>query len=36
MLGLSSLGRSESHVMSTLDAVLNVLRHLAGRQRPES
>ena len=36
MLGLSSLGRSESHVMSTLDAVLNVLHHLAGRQRPES
>jgi len=31
VLGLSSLGRSESHVMSTLDAVLNVLHHLAGR-----
>ncbi|HVN64438.1 MAG TPA: hypothetical protein VMT58_07355, partial [Candidatus Binataceae bacterium] len=30
-LGLSSLGRSESHVMSTLDAVLNALHHLAGR-----
>ena len=31
VLGLSSLGRSESHVMSTLDAVLNVLHKLAGR-----
>ncbi len=31
VLGLSSLGRSESHVMSTLDAVLNALHHLAGR-----
>ena len=31
VLGLSSLGRSESHVMSTLDAVLNVLHNLAGR-----
>jgi pyruvate kinase len=31
VLGLSSLGRSESHVMSTLDAVLKVLHHLAGR-----
>jgi pyruvate kinase len=31
VLGLSSLGRSESHVMSTLDAVLNILHHLAGR-----
>jgi pyruvate kinase len=31
MLGLSSLGRSESHVMNTVDAVLEILRHLAGR-----
>jgi pyruvate kinase len=31
MLGLSSLGRSESHVMNTVDAVLQVLRQLAGR-----
>lgn len=31
-LGLSSLGRTESHVMSTVDAVLNALHHLAGRQ----
>ena len=31
VLGLSSLGRTESHVMSTLDTVLAVLHHLAGR-----
>ncbi len=31
VLGLSSLGRSEAHVMSTLDAVLSVLHRLAGR-----
>jgi pyruvate kinase len=31
-LGLSSLGRAEAHTMWTLDAVLSVLRHLAGRQ----
>ncbi|HUO05806.1 MAG TPA: pyruvate kinase [Candidatus Binataceae bacterium] len=31
VLGLSSLGRSESHVMSTLDAVLSALHHLAGQ-----
>jgi pyruvate kinase len=31
LLGLSSLGRSESHVMSTIDAVLNALHHLVGR-----
>jgi len=31
MLGLSSLGRSESHVMNTVDAVLKILCHLAGR-----
>ena len=32
-LGLSSLGRAESHTLWTLDAVLNVLRHLSGRSR---
>ena len=32
-LGLSSLGRAESHTLWTLDAVLNVLRHLSGRYR---
>ena len=31
VLGLSSLGRSESHVMSTLDAVLSALHRLTGR-----
>jgi pyruvate kinase len=31
VLGLSSLGRSESHVMNTVDAVLKILCHLAGR-----
>src|SRR5215468_4958407 len=31
VLGLPSLGRSESHVMNTVDAVLKVLCHLAGR-----
>src|SRR5262245_2178118 len=31
-LGLSSLGRAESHTMWTLDAVLSVLRQLAGPQ----
>jgi len=30
-LGLSSLGRAESHVLVTVDAVLRVLHHLAGR-----
>ena len=30
-LGLSSLGRSESHVMATVDAVLAALARLAGR-----
>jgi pyruvate kinase len=29
-LGLSSLGRSESHVLSTVDAVLNILYQLTG------
>jgi pyruvate kinase len=31
-LGLSSLGRSEAHVMSTLNSVLAALHHMAGRQ----
>ncbi len=31
-LGLSSLGRTEAHVMSTLNSVLVVLHHLAGRK----
>ena len=31
-LGLSSLGRTEAHVMSTLNAVLVALQHLAGRK----
>ncbi|MFC6635482.1 pyruvate kinase [Microbulbifer taiwanensis] len=30
-LGLSSLGRAESHVLATVDAVLEALHHLAGR-----
>jgi pyruvate kinase len=30
-LGLSSLGRTESHVMSTLDAVLSILHRLNGQ-----
>lgn len=33
-LGLSSLGRAESHVLATVDAVLEVLHRLAGRSRP--
>lgn len=33
-LGLSSLGRTESHVMAALDAVLRVLRKLAGEPTP--
>jgi pyruvate kinase len=35
-LGLSSLGRAESHVLATVDAVLEALHRLAGRswQRP--
>jgi pyruvate kinase len=32
-VGLSSLGRAESHTMWTIDAVLNALHHLAGRHR---
>ena len=35
MLGLSSLGRTESHVLAGLDAVLRILNHLADRPRPE-
>ncbi|MGB7794056.1 MAG: pyruvate kinase, partial [Terrimicrobiaceae bacterium] len=31
-LGLSSLGRLESHTLATLDAVLDVLHRLAGKQ----
>lgn len=31
-LGLSSLGRTESHVLASLDAVLGVLYRLAGRE----
>ena len=31
-LGVSSLGRTEAHVMSTLNAVLVALHHLAGRK----
>lgn len=31
-IGLSSLGRSEAHVMSTLNSVLAALHHMAGRQ----
>ena len=33
-LGLSSLGRTESHVMAGLDAVLRILRKLAGEKAP--
>lgn len=32
--GLSSLGRSESHVLNSLDAVLKILHLLAGRKLP--
>jgi len=35
-LGLSSLGRAESHTLWTLDAVLNVLRQLTGRYSQSS
>jgi pyruvate kinase len=36
-LGLSSLGRAESHVLATVDAVLDVLHNLTGRDyRPPS
>lgn len=33
-LGLSSLGRAESHVLATVDAVLEVLHRLTGSPRP--
>lgn len=33
-LGLSSLGRAESHVMASVDAVLDILRRLAGGGEP--
>lgn len=33
-LGLSSLGRTESHVLAALDAVLAILHRLAGRPAP--
>ena len=33
-LGLSSLGRSEAHVLATVDAVWNALHHLAQRNLP--
>jgi len=32
-LGLSSLGRAESHVLATVDAVLEILHRLTGRRR---
>ena len=35
-LGLSSLGRAESHVLATVDAVLEVLRRLASRAPPQT
>ena len=35
-LGLSSLGRSEAHVMATLDAVLRILHELARKPWPTS
>jgi pyruvate kinase len=34
-LGLSSLGRSEAHVLATVDAVLDALHALAGRPRAD-
>jgi len=34
--GLSSLGRAESHVLSNIDAVLDVVRSLLNRPRPDS
>jgi pyruvate kinase len=33
--GLSSLGRAESHVLATVDALLNVLHQLTGSPRPQ-
>ena len=32
-LGLSSLGRTESHVLATVDAVLNALDHVSSKPR---
>lgn len=34
-MGLSSLGRAESHVLATVDAVLEVVHRLAGHSRQE-
>jgi pyruvate kinase len=34
MLGLSSLGRCEAHVLLTLDSVIRVLQHMVGDIRP--
>lgn len=34
MLGLSSLGRCEAHVLLTLDSVIHVLQHMVGETRP--
>lgn len=34
MLGLSSLGRCEAHVLLTLDSVIHVLQHMVGEARP--
>jgi len=34
MLGLSSLGRCEAHVLLTLDSVIHALRHMVGEARP--
>lgn len=34
MLGLSSLGRCEAHVLLTLDSVIHVLQHMIGEARP--
>ena len=34
MLGLSSLGRCEAHVLLTLDSVIHVLQHMVGDVRP--
>lgn len=34
MLGLSSLGRCEAHVLLTLDSVIHVLQHMVGEASP--
>ncbi|MGB8860106.1 MAG: pyruvate kinase [Ilumatobacteraceae bacterium] len=36
VLGISSLGRSEAHVMATIDSVLSLLCRLAGSALPDS